>query len=541
MTPSAITEAHRPVLPDGEIDAGAQAITNDDHAVRQMGLIRIGTIDLAIPSRYLREAIEMPPRLSPILSASPNVVGIVDVRGDLVPVIDLRPSLGLPPTGKDDSQRRIVIIDHLHHLFGIVVDALGGVFSLSREQCHPIEILEARAIPLVREVFSMDEGRSVVSVLCLDGVIHLNDIPLTCLSDKEQQRRASRGKQCWRPYVLFECGQTRLAINADVVDTVINLDSLGTTFKPSDTCLGLLQTESRRLAVLDVLALLGLGASEPQTDRQVLVIKVGSDSVGLLIRQVTQIARLDDTSTRVVPPMAFDSPQFFDGMLPLEGHGDFLKIAHKALLGMVEISSMASIHGRPISASTAGVTQIGQAGQNAQPSAAEASVARRAEVYLTFKVGVELAAPLKQIREILPLPQTITPIHRPGDARVGLFTHRDQVIPIMDLACLLDAPGAQSRSSDSRLLLIDAEHGLIALLVEQVYAIEQPQWAHAPVGLDQLRGLNELQSALRTRVLLTLGEQSGTRSRGVHALDLQRIARAIEAQFSPPAPLEAAA
>jgi purine-binding chemotaxis protein CheW len=494
-----------------------------DQGVIQMGLLALGELELAIPSQYLREAIPCPAHFSRLPSTSPAVVGAVDVRGELIPVLDLRPGLHL--TASFEGVKRVVIVQHRERVFGIVVDALGGVLSIPASRCRAIDIVNPQGAPLMRELFSMDGGERVISVLCLDGIMNLVDVPVSVRQERAAAQASERKAQVWRPYVMFACGQTHLAMDAEVVDTVLDIDSLGATFTPSRGCLGVLQTHDRKLAVLDPLALLDLGQTSIESDRQVLVIKVGADAVGLLVRQVTRIARLDDSVSRPIPAMAFVSPHFFNGMLPVEGLGEHLKIAMPALLAMDEVRSMASIHGR------AGTQPANDHATRAKGAQDATAAARRSETYLTFRLDVELAVVLKQVREILPLPAAITPIERMGDPRVGLFTHRDQVIPIVDLADLCGAP-LTACGVDARLLIVDVRQGSMALLVPEVFTIEQAQWEHAPIALDQFRRGDELQLALRTRALLTLGQ--GTQARGVQSLDLSRIACALEAQWTPP-------
>lgn len=491
-----------------------------------MGLLMIDQIELAIPTEYLWEAIDFPPVLCRILTASPHVAGVVDVRGDLIPVVDLRHALALPPC--DELSRRIVIIHHRDYLFGVVVDALGGVISVPASSCQAVEVIKPHAPPLIRQVLSIDHGARIVSVLCLDGVINQIDVPLTRLADRTAERVAEKAVQRWSPYVLFECGQTRLAINADCVDTVLNIEGMSASLNRSDACLGVIHSDRRRLAVLDVLKIVGLGETDLQNNRQILVLKTNGHLVGLLVKQVTQIARMDDSTRRAVPSMAFSNPDYFDGMLPLKGHGEFLKIDAPTLLASTEVSAMAAVHGRP----------LGDKIVHAQTGQSPDSQQMRAEVYLTFHVGGEKAASLKTIREILPLPQDVTPIQRPGDLRIGIFTHRDQVLPIIDMAMLMDAPPAQC-SAETRLLLVDGEVGTIAFQVERVHAIEHAQWTHEPIAQTQWHHADELQAAVHAQSLLTLVADDGAR-RGVPSLDLRRIARAIEHRYQAAAPASAA-
>jgi len=484
-----------------------------------VGLLQLGPFEAAIPTQYLREAVDCPPSLSRLASSSPHVAGALDLRGELIAVVDLRHALNLPPSTVEHP--RIVIVQHRGFVFGIIVDALGGVIALSARQSQPVEVLKPSEAPLIREVFSIDDGRRVISMLCLDGVISQTDVPLTRAIDRAEHRHATRPDHHWTPCLLFEAGTTRLALNAHHVDTVLHLDATGFQERRRGHCLGLVQTDSRRLAVLDTLGLLGLGQSDVSHDRQVLVVRVGDDCVGLLIHHVAQISRMDDSTLRPIPRMAFIEPDLFDGMLPLAGHGDFLRIAVDRLLDLNEVSTLAQIHGRAL--------------HNTASSRQQQQQAMTQQVYLTFKVGHEVACALGQIREILPMPSDLTPIDRPGDPRVGLMTHRGQVIPVIDLLRLSGLPDAPP-DADNRLLLLDLPGGgAIAFRVERVYAIEQARWSHAPVAVDQLRQETDVRKALLTRSLLTLGEASA--QRGVPALDLLTLALAVRDQLQGPAPI----
>lgn len=502
-----------------EAEAPGTNGTTQEPVVR-LGLIRIGQIEFAVPAEYLREAIDYPQQLSQLLSSSPHVAGAVDVRDELIAVVDLHHALRLPPS--TERGRQIIIVKHRGYVFGVVVDALAGVVTVPAAACQPVEVLKPLEAPLIRQVVALDQGRRVVSILCLEGVMHQTDVPLTKAAPTKEHRELNDARQRWSPYLLFECGMTRLAIDANSVDTVVNLDGLGTSFTMAQGCMGLVQNDSRKLAVLDPLGLLGLGQSDLRVNRQVLVLKVGPDAVGLLINRVNHIQRLNDSTIRGIPAMAFARPEAFEGMIPVEGHGDFLKVSVAALLALDEIQSMASIHGR---------------GASAQAQAKQKAASN--EVYLTFKAGVETATRLKQVREILPFPTSVTPMRRPGDPRVGLFTHRDHTLPIVDLTGLCGLQAAPV-DGETRLLLVEGDLGTLAFQVEAVHAIEHAQWAHAPLAMDQLRGLSELEMTIRRRGLLTLVRE-GEKQRGVPALDLQALARALEAQYSPPAPARAVA
>ncbi len=65
--------------------------------------------------------------------ALPYVAGVVQVRGRVVPVVDLRVRFGLPPLAPTlDS--RIVVVQHHERTVGLLVDSAREVIKLTPEQ-----------------------------------------------------------------------------------------------------------------------------------------------------------------------------------------------------------------------------------------------------------------------------------------------------------------------------------------------------------------------------------------------------------------------
>jgi len=67
--------------------------------------------------------------IAPVPGAPPYVLGIINLRGNVVTVIDTRGRFGLPPTEVDNSSR-IIVIESEKQVVGILVDAVAEVVDL---------------------------------------------------------------------------------------------------------------------------------------------------------------------------------------------------------------------------------------------------------------------------------------------------------------------------------------------------------------------------------------------------------------------------
>ncbi len=68
--------------------------------------------------------------IAPVPGAPPYVLGIINLRGNVVTVLDTRRRFGLPPRDVDDSSR-IVIIESEKEVVGILVDSVAEVVELN--------------------------------------------------------------------------------------------------------------------------------------------------------------------------------------------------------------------------------------------------------------------------------------------------------------------------------------------------------------------------------------------------------------------------
>ena len=67
--------------------------------------------------------------IAPVPGAPPFVLGIINLRGNVVTVLDTRTRFALPTTERDDASR-IVIIESEQQVVGILVDSVAEVVEL---------------------------------------------------------------------------------------------------------------------------------------------------------------------------------------------------------------------------------------------------------------------------------------------------------------------------------------------------------------------------------------------------------------------------
>lgn len=78
----------------------------------------------------------MVPRIARLPEVPDYIRGLINLRGRVIPVVDLRRRFGFP-ANEADEQTRIIVVNVESRTIGIVVDAVTEVLRIAPEQMEP--------------------------------------------------------------------------------------------------------------------------------------------------------------------------------------------------------------------------------------------------------------------------------------------------------------------------------------------------------------------------------------------------------------------
>ncbi|HVP39744.1 MAG TPA: chemotaxis protein CheW [Candidatus Saccharimonadales bacterium] len=123
---------------------------------RQLVGFRLGQEEYAVDILCVKEIIRVA-HVTPVPNAPPHVRGVLNLRGQVIPVVCLRQRLGMEP-GEPTSRTRILVTDLPPHTLGFAVDSVTEVIRVPREQIDPPPEAgpRGRAEPYVEGVAKLD-------------------------------------------------------------------------------------------------------------------------------------------------------------------------------------------------------------------------------------------------------------------------------------------------------------------------------------------------------------------------------------------------
>ncbi len=110
-------------------DSGKQS----DADLRQLVCFRLGEENFGVDIENVQEINRMVD-ITKIPQAPVFVDGVINLRGQIIPVIDLRTRFGFPRLEDESKETRIVVVETQSVTVGLVVDAVTEVLRLSQEK-----------------------------------------------------------------------------------------------------------------------------------------------------------------------------------------------------------------------------------------------------------------------------------------------------------------------------------------------------------------------------------------------------------------------
>jgi purine-binding chemotaxis protein CheW len=130
----------------------------------QLVVFRLGQEEFGVPIDSVQEIVRVPEALTRVPQAPAFVEGVINLRGAVLPVIDLRRRLGLEAIERSDRQRIMVfLIDRV--CTGFIVDSVAEVLKVERSAIEPAPRLSNEQSRLLARMANLGKQKRMVQLL----------------------------------------------------------------------------------------------------------------------------------------------------------------------------------------------------------------------------------------------------------------------------------------------------------------------------------------------------------------------------------------
>ena len=150
------------------LDAEGQRLTdrhqNTGPDDEQVVVFRLGTEEFGVPIDSVQEIVRVPAELTHVPKAPAAVEGVINLRGQVLPVMDLRRRLGLNGVARNDGQRIVVFMIH-NVRTGFIVDSVAEVLKVPLHAIEPAPRMSDAQSSLLARMANLEKQKRMLQLL----------------------------------------------------------------------------------------------------------------------------------------------------------------------------------------------------------------------------------------------------------------------------------------------------------------------------------------------------------------------------------------
>ncbi|MEI6209435.1 MAG: chemotaxis protein CheW [Desulfuromonadales bacterium] len=135
--------------------------TDDDE---QVVVFRLDKEEFGVPIDSVQEIVRVPEELTHVPKAPAFVEGVINLRGSVLPVIDLRLRLGMPTVERTDRQRVMVFLISGMRT-GFIVDSVAEVLKIHKSAIEPAPHLSSEQARLLARMANLEKQKRMVQLI----------------------------------------------------------------------------------------------------------------------------------------------------------------------------------------------------------------------------------------------------------------------------------------------------------------------------------------------------------------------------------------
>lgn len=424
------------------------------------GAFYIGEMEVAISVTSIQEVVNFPEKIIIMPLAPDFLIGVFNLRGIIIPVINLKALLKFSDQEVSSTQK-IGIVEHEGAKVGLLFDSTSEIIRASHEDINEFSYASENSHKVISGAIKLNAGSRILQVINPFALLHIDNIPQiieqqnkTNLRTRQNYRHENR-KKC----ISFSVNELKMGFEISGIHEIIKVPDIQASAIQSELCLGMVNLRGRTVPVIDMATLLGSKTSveKKMQDKRIIILKIEQMFFGLLVDNVESINTflLDDVMP--IPLLSNTRSNIFRGCVSLGDVGEVILLNDQAILSNQEIIEITHGHSKIYD-------------EHFEEKSAQ-KTHRNRQSYISFKLDHLFGVSIKDIREIINFSDQI--ISAPGMPLFvkGILNLRGKLITIIDTRSLYVMEQSEFSKENSKILIFESGEERFGLIVDSIESI----------------------------------------------------------------------
>lgn len=309
---------------DGVVEFGA---ANSERGAAEGGAsdeIQLVSFELAgqeyaLPIEHVQEIVQVPEVVSELPNAEAHVIGVINLRDRLLPLVSLRTLFGLPAAPLGEQNRIVVVsLGDARASVGIVTDTVKEVLRVARAVVDPLPDLLSNggALREVESICRLNGGKRLVSILSagrLFATTQLAGPSSGNLAVEEGTMQETRGgAEVTRAdeeeqFVVFRLADEEYGVPIEAVHEIVRVpEQLTHVPRTPDFIEGVVNLRGAVLPVVDQRRRFQLPDAERNDRQRIMVFAIAGVRTGFIVDSVSEVLKIPRSAIVPAPDLAQD-------------------------------------------------------------------------------------------------------------------------------------------------------------------------------------------------------------------------------------------
>ncbi len=281
----------------------------------------------------VEEIVRLPESISRIPRVDEHVLGMIDLRGRLLPLVSLRRLFNLVDReiGEDD---RIVVVGLRRpgghrETIGLLVDDVREVLRVAVDVLEPVPklLMEPKAENDISNVCCLDGGKRLVSLLKTESLFE-HPVVVSAIESRDQEQRGQdvnheqardvESEDNTVQLVVFRLAEQEYGVSIEDVQEITRLpEQLERIPKTPDFIEGMMNLRGTVLPVLDMRVRFDLEKMKRNDRQRIIVLGLEGVRTGFIVDSVTEVLRLPSERIEEAPGLSKDQARIMGRVVNL--------------------------------------------------------------------------------------------------------------------------------------------------------------------------------------------------------------------------------
>jgi len=462
----------------------------------------------AAPMAPVQEIIRMP-ELAHVPLAPPSLLGLANLRGRILPIIDLRRIFGLPQQEANEATRALVI--NLGVPMGLVVDRVASVMSVDKASIEPAtsmgSIVDAR---LLTGVVKQSDG-NIVMILDFTALIE-SEFRIEARKQETRSETLVDGPEHDREQVAeadadeiqlvsFRIDGQEFAADIATVQEIVQMpERVAAIPNAPGQVIGLMTLRERLLPLISLRRLLGFAETEVSESQRIVVLSLeDEEAVGVVADSVDEVLRVPSQLAENLPAILAQKSGLDEITTVCRLDGG------KRLVSVLDTARLLSQEKIRQTLETMDHMEDEMRETGAED---EGHLSEDEEQVVVFRLGnEEFGVAIDIVQEIVRVPETLTHVPKAPPFVEGVINLRGAVLPVIDQRRRLNLEAIE-RNDRQRIMVYaidEVRTGFIVDSVTEVLKIPRSTIEAAPkLSEDQHRIMGRVANLEKQKRMIML-------------------------------------